>query len=132
MSEPRLERAIDDAWPGLVPLGAVLVASRLWLGASGTYTEWDEGAMSVILDVYRLTVTWVAVLALMALGRRFLWFEIPLLRWGNEGAYPIYLPHQSVIVVVAYLLLEAWDAPAVTGWAVVTVVSIAVTVAVYE
>jgi peptidoglycan/LPS O-acetylase OafA/YrhL len=88
--------------------------------------------MSVILDVYRLTVTWVAVLALMALGRRFLWFEIPLLRWGNEGAYPIYLPHQSVIVVVAYLLLEAWDAPAVTGWAVVTVVSIAVTVAVYE
>ncbi len=132
VSEPRLERAIDDAWRGLVPLGVILVASRLWLGASGTYAEWDEGAMSVVLDVYRLTVTWVAVLALMALGRRFLSFETPFLRWANEGAYPIYLLHQSVIIVVAYAMLEAWVAPAVAGWAIVTVVSLAATVGAYE
>lgn len=132
MSEPRLERVIDGAWRVLAPAAVLLVGSRLWLGASGTYAQWDEGVASVVLDLYRFAVTWIAVLAFLAVGRRFLSFEIPFLRWANESAYPIYLLHQSVIVVVAYVILEAWVAPAVGGWVIVTVVSLAVTVGVYE
>jgi peptidoglycan/LPS O-acetylase OafA/YrhL len=75
---------------------------------------------------------WVAVLALLSLGKRFLSFETPFLRWGNEAAYPIYLLHQSVIIVVAYGVLTAWGAPAVAGFVVVTVTSLLVAVAIYE
>ena len=104
-SEPRLETAIDDAWRWLAPVAGALVAGQLWLWISGTGERWDTGAMSVVLDLWSATVTWVSVLALLALGKRYLSFETAFLRWGNEAAYPIYLLHQSVIIVVAWAAL---------------------------
>ena len=88
--------------------------------------------MSVVLDVWSATVTWVSVLALLALGRRFLSFETSFLRWGNQAAYPIYLLHQSVIIVVAYALLTAFTMPALPGFVLVSVGSLLATVGVYE
>lgn len=133
VSEPKVEDAIDGAWRWLAPLGGVLVAIQVWLWSSGTQERWeDDGVVSVLLDLFEVTVTWVAVLALLALGRRFLSFETPFLRWANEGAYPIYLLHQSVIIVVAYAELTRWDAPALPGFAVVIVLSLAATVGIYE
>ena len=75
VSEPRLETAIDDAWRWLTPVAGALIAGQLWLWISGTGERWDTGAMSVVLDLWSATVTWVSVLALLALGE-----AIPLLR----------------------------------------------------
>ena len=132
VSEPRLETAIDDAWRWLAPVAGALIATQLWLGISGTGDRWDRGAMSVVLDVWSATVTWVSVLALLALGKRFLSFETAFVRWGNEAAYPIYLLHQSVIIVVAYAVLTAFTVPALPGFLVVFGGSLLVTVALYE
>jgi hypothetical protein len=74
----------------------------------------------------------VSVLALLALGRRFLSFETSFLRWGNQAAYPLYPPHQSVIIVVAYALLTAFTMPALPGFVLVSVGSLLATVGVYE
>jgi peptidoglycan/LPS O-acetylase OafA/YrhL len=133
VSEPRLERAIDDAWRWLAPVAGVLVGSQLWFWQSGTWDRWDaSGAVSDLLDVWVAAVTWVSVLALLALGKRFLSFDAPFLRWANEGAYPIYLLHQSVIVVVAYAVLTAHAWPALPGFVIVFAVSLLATVALYE
>ena len=132
VSEPRLEAAIDDAWRWLAPVAGVLVAGQLWLWISGTGERWDTGAMSVVLDLWSATVVWVSVLALLALGKRFLSFETAFLRWGNEAAYPIYLLHQSVIIVVAWAALTAFAMPALPGFMVVFVGSLFTTVALYE
>ena len=133
VSEPRLEAAIDGAWRWLAPLAGTLVGVQLWLRISGTGDRWDTGgAVSDLLDVFVATVTWVGVLALLALGRRFLSFDTAFLRWGNEGAYPIYLLHQSVIIVVAYAALTAYALPALPGFALVFAGSLLATVAVYE
>ena len=132
MSEPQLEAAIDRSWRWLAPVAAALLLSRIWLVESGTYADWDTGVTSVLLDLYRFTVTWVVVLGLLALGRRFLSFETRFLRWANEGAYPIYLLHQSVIIVVAYAVLESWGAPAIAGFFVVVALALTVTVGIYE
>jgi hypothetical protein len=133
VSEPQLEAAIDGAWRWLAPLAAALVGALLWLRISGTGDRWDTGgAVSDLLDVFVATVTWVGVLALLALGRRFLSFDTRFLRWGNEGAYPIYLLHQSVIIVVAYAALTAYALPALPGFALVFAGSLLATVAVYE
>lgn len=132
VSEPRLEAAIDDAWRWLAPVAGVMVAAQMWLWISGTGARWDAGAMSVVLDVWSATVTWVSVLALLALGRRFLSFETSFLRWGNQAAYPIYLLHQSVIIVVAYALLTAFTMPALPGFVLVSIGSLLATVGLYE
>ncbi|HET6713423.1 MAG TPA: acyltransferase family protein [Actinomycetota bacterium] len=132
VSEPRLEAAIDDAWRWLTPVAGALIAGQLWLWISGTGERWDTGATSVVLDLWSATVTWVSVLALLALGKRYLSFETAFLRWGNEAAYPIYLLHQSVIIVVAWSALTAFALPALPGFMVVSVGSLLTTVALYE
>jgi peptidoglycan/LPS O-acetylase OafA/YrhL len=133
VSEPQLEAAIDGAWRWLAPLAAALVGALLWLRISGTGDRWDTGgAVSDLLDVFVATVTWVSVLALLALGRRFLSFDTAFLRWGNEGAYPIYLLHQSVIIVVAYAVLTPLAPPALPGFVLVLAGSLLTTAAIYE
>jgi len=132
VSEPRLEAAIDNAWNWLAPVAGGLIASQLWLWISGAGDRWDAGAMSVVLDMWSATVVWASVLALLALGKRFLSFESAFLRWGNQAAYPIYLLHQSVIIVVAYAVLSAFTMPALPGFVLVSVGSLLATVAIYE
>lgn len=132
VSEPRLEAAIDDAWRWLAPVAGALVAGQLWLWISGTGERWDTGVISVVLDLWSATVVWVSVLALLALGKRFLSFETAFLRWGNEAAYPIYLLHQSVIIVVAWAALTAFALPALPGFMAVFMGSLFTTVALYE
>jgi peptidoglycan/LPS O-acetylase OafA/YrhL len=132
VSEPRLEAAIDGAWRWLAPVAGGLIAGQLWLWISGAGDRWDAGAMSVVLDLWSATVVWVSVLALLALGKRFLSFETAFLRWGNQAAYPIYLLHQSVIIVVAYAVLSAFTVPALPGFVLVSFGSLLATVALYE
>jgi peptidoglycan/LPS O-acetylase OafA/YrhL len=132
VSEPRLEAAIDDAWRWLAPVAGALIATQLWLWISGTGDRWNTGVMSVVFDVWEATVTWVSVLALLALGKRFLSFDTSFLRWGNEAAYPIYLLHQSVIIMVAWAVLTAVAMPALPGFVLVFVGSLLVSVALYE
>jgi peptidoglycan/LPS O-acetylase OafA/YrhL len=133
VSEPRLEEAVDRAWRWLAAVAGLSVAVLLWSWVSGTWDRLeDDGPVSALLDLGQATVMWVVVLALLALGKRFLSFETPFLRWANEGAYPIYLLHQSVIIVVAYLVLTAWEAPALAGFMVVATASLVVTVVTYE
>ncbi len=112
VSEPRLEAAVDHAWRWLLPLAGAMVAAQLWLWISGTGDRWDTGGIaSDALDVWVATVTWISVLALLGVGKRFLSFDNAFLRWANEGAYPIYLLHQSVIITVAYAVLTAYAWP---------------------
>ena len=133
VSDPRLEAAIDGAWRWLAPLAGVLIGVLMWTWISGVWDRLDDGSVvSDLLDLGEAIVMWVAVLALLALGKRFLSFEAPFLRWANEAAYPIYLLHQSVIVVVAYGVLTAWGAPAVVGFVVVAAASLLATVTIYE
>jgi len=133
VSDPRLEAAVHRAWRWLAALAGVLIAVLLWSWISGTWERLDDGSVvSDLLDIGEATVMWVSVLALLALGKRFLSFETPFLRWGNEAAYPIYLLHQSVIIVVAYSVLTAWGAPAIAGFVVVACASLVACVAGYE
>jgi peptidoglycan/LPS O-acetylase OafA/YrhL len=133
MSDHGFEDTLDRAWRWLAPVAVVLVAAQLWLWSSGTWAGWDDGsAVAALLDLLEMSITWITVLTLLSVGRRFLSFENGFLRWANEGAYPIYLLHQSVIIVVAYAVLTAAGMSALLGFVVVTTISLAVTVGLYE
>jgi peptidoglycan/LPS O-acetylase OafA/YrhL len=48
-------------------------------------------------------------------GRRYLSFSNPLLRWARDASYPVYILHQTVIVVAAYNLKPFGIAPLPEG-----------------
>jgi glucan biosynthesis protein C len=85
----------------------------------------------VFLDLLYASATWFWLLALVGLGRKYLRFENRFLNYANEGSYPFYILHQTVIVLFAYAIFE-WTWGVVPKYLLLTTISLATTVLVYE
>jgi glucan biosynthesis protein C len=67
----------------------------------------SSGIGDVIMSAYAEGfVSWFVVLAFMAYGRRVLSFTNRFLGYFSEGAYPLYILHQTVIVFVGFFVLQ--------------------------
>ena len=51
-------------------------------------------------------MTWLWLLAFLGLGRKHLNFKNRFLEYANEGSYPFYILHQTVIVLLALGIIE--------------------------
>ncbi|WP_130620910.1 acyltransferase family protein [Dyella amyloliquefaciens] len=75
--------------------------------------------------------TWLWVMVFLGYGYRWLSFANPLLIWAREASYPVYILHQTVIVVIGYYVVQyAWS-PGVKYF-VVLVLSMATCFVLYE
>ena len=54
-----------------------------------------------------------------------------MLRYSTEAAYPFYILHQTVIIGVAYVVC-GWDWPAWVKFTVIVIVSLGLTLGLYE
>ena len=94
----------------------------------------DPKAMSpslILVGVMRVFGGWICVLAIFGLGMQYLSVRTPSLNYANEAVLPFYILHQTVILSVAYFVLQ-WGIPDVLEWAIVVVVSFAIIMAFYE
>jgi peptidoglycan/LPS O-acetylase OafA/YrhL len=75
--------------------------------------------------------TWAWLMTFLGFGREWLSFSNPLLVWAREASYPVYILHQTVIVVFAYFVVGmSWSPWA--KYALVVTVTLVVSVALYE
>jgi peptidoglycan/LPS O-acetylase OafA/YrhL len=75
--------------------------------------------------------TWAAITTFIGYGRRYLSFSTPLLRWARDASYPVYILHQTVIIVIGYWIIQQpWNAW--TKYAVVLLATMAICVVLYE
>ena len=79
----------------------------------------------------RLFATWGWIIGLFWLGGRFLNFTNRFLTHVNEMVLPFYVLHQTVIVVVAYFVVQTGLAIPLK-YSITVVISLAVIVALYE
>ncbi|HEU4566376.1 MAG TPA: acyltransferase family protein [Gemmatimonadaceae bacterium] len=76
------------------------------------YLRWNdlEPAMRVssaysLYSTLAAVTAWHWVLTVLGYAKRYLSFSNPVLRYANEGIYPIYILHQTVTVVLAFYVL---------------------------
>jgi peptidoglycan/LPS O-acetylase OafA/YrhL len=75
--------------------------------------------------------TWASIMAFIGYGRRYLSFSNPLLRWARDASYPVYILHQTVIVVIGYWIIQqSWNPW--TKYAVTLIGTMAICFALYE
>lgn len=74
---------------------------------------------------------WLILVGLLGIGKRLLDTPSKALSYLGEASYPLYILHQTVIVVAAFYLI-ALPGPWVLQWAVLFIVVIAGTFASYE
>ena len=74
---------------------------------------------------------WFWVVGILGLGQRFLNTNGAVLRYANEAVYPFYILHYPVNMLAGYLL-RPWNATVAVKYAVIVVLTITVTLALYE
>jgi len=132
MSDQRLTDKIDDyrlllLLLGVIPLAGsnILVGTDLW---PSNLPEWVDNAVNEYRNAF---VPWFLILALLAYGKRFLNFSNRFLIYFSEGAYPIYILHNTIIIIIAFFVVQ-WGTSVGVKYTVIIIPSFFVTVLIYD
>jgi hypothetical protein len=84
----------------LVPFYAV------YLGV--VHYPWSDDTVETIFDVLAIFVGWFSLITIIAYGQHYLNRSHPWLKYFNEGLYPFYILHQTVIIAIGYYVCQ-WN-----------------------
>jgi surface polysaccharide O-acyltransferase-like enzyme len=75
--------------------------------------------------------TWTWIIFILGMGRKYLNGTNRVLPYANEAAYPFYILHQTVIVIIGFYVLKlGLGVP--LGYAVITTASLVATILIYD
>ena len=109
-------------------LFAVLVALQVAALLPADPPRWIDMIYTVYVGGF---VPWFVILALLAYGKRLLNFTNRFLSYFAEASYPIYILHQTVIVILGYFVVRS-GLPLLAKYAVIVAGSFALCVLVYD
>jgi glucan biosynthesis protein C len=129
MADPRFEETLDRHRMSALALGlSILVPSLVVLASGADVPEWLETIMAVCFNSF---ATWFLLIAILGFGRRVLDSTSKVLRYASKAAYPFYILHQTVIVVIGYYVVQ-WNASVVLKFLIITVAVTVTAILVYE
>ncbi len=67
---------------------------------------WEERTVEIIFDVTGIFLSWFTVITVIAFGQHYLNRPHPWLAKINEGLYPFYILHQTVIIWIGYYICQ--------------------------
>lgn len=130
MSDPAWQTAVEAHRRAALALAAVSSAGLI--AVWGSRPPWaSAGAGDMLVGLLETVNGWSWVIALVGLAHRHLNFPHPVLGYANEAAYPFYILHQTVIVVVGWFVVR-WPVGVAMKWATICVVGGGATLAAYE
>lgn len=91
----------------------------------------DPSLGRAVLALLGMLATWTAIVAAVGFGRRFLDKPSPALSYLAPASYPLYILHQTVIVLLAWWVVRL-PVGGVEQWTILLAASVAVTFASYE
>jgi len=108
LSDSRFWEMIDQYRFASIFLGPVVLAALLILDSTKSLPDWLNQFHFVIITGYlKGFVPWFTILSFLAWGKRLLNFTNGFLKYFAEGAYPIYILHQTVIVIIGYFVIKS-------------------------
>ncbi|MFH0914891.1 MAG: acyltransferase family protein, partial [bacterium] len=124
-----IESAKRFRWPALV--GGVAL-SLFWV-LTGDFRDSfpDPSFQRAGLAFLASAATWLTIMGMLGLGKRHLDRTSRTQKYLAEGSYPIYILHQTVIVIIAFYMIRL-AVPEPVQWLVLLVATIAGTFALYE
>ncbi len=106
----------------------ILINALRWNGVEPHLHYTVQGAAYALLLAGN---AWAWVMTFLGFGRRYLNRPSRVLTYANEGIYPFYILHQTVIVILAYYVIPLDENP-IAEFLFLSVLALALTAAVYE
>ena len=124
-----MKHAVRYRLPALAPGLALAV----WWVVSGSLRDSlpDPSLQLAGLSFLGMLASWMVIVGLLGYGKVYLDRTSPTLAYLAEGSYPVYILHQTVIVVAAFSIVGLAVAEPLQ-WLTLLVVSVGVTFALYE
>jgi hypothetical protein len=112
---------------GVGLITATVLYARYWI-------HWPEGISEAEVILFRCLsflngTAWL--LTILGFARTYLNFTNSALRYANEAVYPFYILHQTVIIVIAYPMIE-WQMPVLGKFLLISLGTFAVCWLLYE
>ena len=125
--------SMDRAWDWLRDRRRLSLGIALALTAVGLpMLEYGVVERDTPADYFYANLfTWAWLTTFLGFGRQLLSFGNKLLAWARDASYPVYILHQTVIIVIAYFVIRQPWSPWVKYW-VVLVATLLISVALYE
>lgn len=130
-SDDRFGAAIDKHLGIATTLAIVCMTVLLGLWQTDLIPDRAYSVNYVLYQCFRGCNSWFWVLMLLGLGRKFLNVNSRLLSYANEAAYPVYLLHQTVLVTIAFYVVQ-WNAGVMTKFWTISTATFGITIALYE
>ena len=83
-------------------------------------------------DVLTYIFTWSGILSLFGLGKKFLNFNSAFTHYFSQASYPLYILHQSVIVILGFFAAKYVMIPYILQYILLVIISFAITVGLFE
>lgn len=119
-------------WWWAIPVGFAMC--RWWDATGALRDRLPDPSLAIVAAGMPGTLgTWLVLTGMLGAGKLFLDRRSPALTYLAEASYPIYILHQTAIVVAAFYLIDfaggmAWP----LQWLVLLVASVALSYALYE
>lgn len=128
-SDPRFGKATDAnrrraLWLALVTTTLLAVV----VGVGGFDVS---GTAAIFWGAWIGLETWLWLVAIVGYGRKALNFHNRVLEYANEGSYPFYILHQTVIVILALGIIDL-EVPLLVKYLLLTTASLVLTLAMYD
>lgn len=85
----------------------------------------------IFINIFNRFAMWITILAILAIGRRYLNFRNRVTDYFNKATFPIYVFHQSWLVAVGYYVMKLIDTTVVQVILIMTI-SFVLTILTYE
>ena len=117
----------------------------LWMGVVGTavyfitvlifQNDITDRTMEVTTYIVQMAARgfseWGWIVAMLGYGRQYLNRPHPWLRYASEIAYPFYILHQTVIIIIGYFVLQ-WSGTVFVNYILISTLALLVTLALCE
>jgi peptidoglycan/LPS O-acetylase OafA/YrhL len=116
----------------LPALAIGVVLATFWVLTPGLRDALPDPSLQLTaLNLLGALASWLVIVGMLGYGRRYLDRTSPALNYLGEASYPVYLLHQTVIVIAAYYVVDLAAAEPLQ-WLTLLVVSLAGTFGLYE
>jgi glucan biosynthesis protein C len=115
-------------------LSLLLLNYMRWNKIEPGYPFWPFGgeSFSGLFLALQATVAWAWVLALVGYGKKYLNRKAKALNYLNQAVYPFYILHQTVIVILAYYIVQTQNESILSKYIYTVGMTFFVTVGIYH
>jgi peptidoglycan/LPS O-acetylase OafA/YrhL len=129
-ADERFGKTIDRHKLLALILGPVLYAFVPYFKMNGwvDIPQWMVPVMIPYVDGF---APWFFTIAILGYGKQFLNFTNRFLKYNAEASYPVYILHQTVIVVIGFYMVQ-WKASVPIKFLMILIAAIVITFVIYD